>query len=42
MIQRRMDGSVDFYRGWVDYENGFGNVNGEYWLGSLELYHFQL
>ena len=34
LIQRRMDGSVDFYRGWTDYKNGFGSQTGELWLGN--------
>ena len=37
MFQRRRDRSEDFYRGWVDYENGFGNVKGEHWLGLKKI-----
>ncbi|CAB4021383.1 Hypothetical predicted protein, partial [Paramuricea clavata] len=33
MFQRRQDASVDFYRGWQDYKNGFGDLNGNFWLG---------
>ena len=33
MIQKRLDGSVDFLRGWEDYKQGFGNLNGDFWLG---------
>ncbi|XP_038611155.1 fibrinogen-like protein 1 [Tachyglossus aculeatus] len=41
VVQRRSDGSVNFNRGWDDYEKGFGNFdlkNGEFWIGNKNLH----
>lgn len=37
-IQRRLDGSVDFNRTWNEYAQGFGQPNGEYWVGNEVLH----
>ena len=49
-IQRRLDGSENFFRGWDDYVTGFGSKDSEYWLGKyfklrnaifvLAIFHF--
>ncbi|KAF1373417.1 hypothetical protein PFLUV_G00238650 [Perca fluviatilis] len=33
VFQRRMNGTVNFYRDWNEYRTGFGIAAGEYWLG---------
>ncbi|VDI43447.1 Hypothetical predicted protein, partial [Mytilus galloprovincialis] len=34
VIQNRFNGSVDFYRNWNEYKEGFGDLNTEFWLGN--------
>jgi len=38
VVQRRKDRSVDFNRDWVDYEDGFGSLTGEFWYGLKPLH----
>ena len=39
VIQKRKDGSVDFKnRDWVEYEDGFGNLHGEFWIGLRSMH----
>ncbi|XP_071837354.1 fibrinogen-like protein A isoform X2 [Apostichopus japonicus] len=37
VIQRRMDGGVEFNRDWEDYKNGFGFPHRDLWLGNEKL-----
>ncbi|XP_055863865.1 uncharacterized protein LOC106054020 isoform X1 [Biomphalaria glabrata] len=39
IFQRRINGKVDFYRGWKEYRDGFGDYNiGEFYLGNEKVY----
>ncbi|KAI5091234.1 microfibril-associated glycoprotein 4-like precursor [Silurus meridionalis] len=38
VIQKRTDGTVNFYRPWEAYKHGFGDTAGEYWLGLENIF----
>ena len=38
VVQRRQDGSVDFNRGWGEYEDGLRKLTGEFWYGLRALH----
>ena len=33
-IQRRKSGLVSFFRDWKQYQQGFGSIHGDFWLGN--------
>ncbi|XP_063437212.1 angiopoietin-related protein 7-like [Mytilus trossulus] len=38
VFQKRFNGKENFYRDWHAYENGFGDLNGEFWIGNKYLH----
>ena len=42
VIQRRNDGSVNFYRNWESYKRGFGQLQNEFWLGNENIFAMSL
>lgn len=38
VIQRRINGSIDFFRNWTQYEEGFGNLYTEFWYGLRNIH----
>jgi len=38
VIQKRMNGEVDFEKNWDKYVTGFGNITGEHWVGLENIY----
>lgn len=38
VVQRRMDGSQNFFRNWTEYKMGFGQLHREHWLGNDNIY----
>ena len=37
VFQKRVNLNVNFSRNWNEYKQGFGNLNGDFWLGELAI-----
>ncbi|XP_043072301.1 fibrinogen-like protein A isoform X1 [Drosophila grimshawi] len=42
VIQRRVDGTVDFNRSWDEYRTGFGDLDGNFFVGLEKLYRMTI
>lgn len=38
VVLNRADGGVNFFRNWLEYKQGFGNLGGEFWMGLDKLH----
>ncbi|XP_030838030.1 ryncolin-3 [Strongylocentrotus purpuratus] len=38
VIQRRQNGTTNFYRGWDDYSKGFGYLDADFWIGNTMIH----
>ncbi|XP_022323789.1 fibrinogen C domain-containing protein 1-like [Crassostrea virginica] len=38
VLQRRKNGNVGFNRYWKEYQYGFGEIRGEYWIGNQRIH----
>ena len=38
VLLKRQEGSVNFFLNWTDYKIGFGDLEGEHWLGLENMY----
>ena len=42
VFQRRVDGSINFYRNWESYKRGFGSLQHEFWFGNNNLFQMTM
>ena len=38
VMQQRVSASVNFSQSWVNYRNGFGQYDGNFWLGNQKIF----